>query len=166
MTNRVPPPGPLVRDASSPFAQHAAGYLFSRGRWLATVVLEIALGLFFLLAPHLTLGILGAEDSPSMAALFQIYGAILMQRGITQQIFYRRRDLQLFRRFLWTGYPFSVGSTVVLTYAMTQGLMSPLIGWIVVAAFAWDIVDNSVILWATRGLVTVPLVPEELPHRV
>jgi hypothetical protein len=141
-------------SAAGAFERWAAEYMFSPFRWLGTVVLECALGTFFLVAPWMTLDLLGAEGSSTAAVLFQIYGALLIHRGLTQQVFYRQRDLRLFRRLLWASFPFSIGSTLVLGLGVHAGLMSPLVGWIVVATFAFEIVDNGVLLWATRRLVT------------
>ncbi|MFN0058675.1 MAG: hypothetical protein ACKVX7_09495 [Planctomycetota bacterium] len=130
----------------------AVRLLFSTYRWLGTVVLECGLGLFFLCAPRLTLEILEVPDSIYTAAVFQLYGVLLLHRGLVQQILCRRRDVELFRKFLFASLPFSAGSTIVLGYCVLEGMMGALVGWAVVATFVIEIIDNSLILYFTRAI--------------
>ena len=91
-----------------------------------------------------------------MAPLFQLYGVLLLNRGLVQQILRSRRDLDLFRKFLYASLPFSIGSTVVLMYAVLQGLMGTLVGLIVMAPFLIEVVGKAAILYLTREVETTP----------
>ncbi len=137
-------------DAYDGAARYAVQMLFSKFRWLGTAVLECTLGTMFLVAPGLTLQTLESEHTASMEVMFRLYGALLIHRGLVQQIFYRARDVAQFRKLLWASLPFSIGSTVVLSAAVVNGLMAPLVGWIVVATFVIEVIDNGSILALTR----------------
>jgi hypothetical protein len=129
----------------------ATQFLYSRFRWIGTFGLECFLGILFLTNPQLTLRILGAENTASMAAMFQLYGAVILHRGLVQQILYSRRDLALFRHFLLASLPFSIGSAVVLSQTILAGLMNQLVGWLVVMTFVVEVIDNVALYYLTKS---------------
>lgn len=120
-------------------------------RWFTTVLVQVALGLWFVVAPAHTLEVIWVPYSPQTALLFQLYGAILINRGLLEQYVRSRLDLPLIYAMMITSIPFEVISTVALIYACLGELMNPWIGWVWMILFAASAVQHAVIVvWHLR----------------
>lgn len=128
-------------------ADRIAIKMFSaKPRWITTVGLELFLGAFFLAFPTTTMRTLDVPETVHMGILFQLYGALLLSRGVMEQLVRNRLDLWLIRAYMISTFPFGIGSGVLLAYASVRGLMNPWIGWIWAFMFAAEIVEFTVAL--------------------
>jgi low temperature requirement protein LtrA len=110
-------------------------------RWFTTVGLQGSLGLFFLFFPGATMAILWVPDSAHTGAVFQLYGALLLYRAVAEQLVRRRLDPEYCRNYMTATIPFSIGSSVVLTYASVKGLMNYWIGAVWIAMFVLELCE-------------------------
>lgn len=108
-------------------------------RWFTTVGLQGFLGVFFLLLPGPTMSILWVPDSAHTGAVFQLYGALLLYRAVSEQQVRRRLDPVWCRNYMIATIPFSIGSSVVLTYASIKGLMNYWIGGVWIVMFVLEL---------------------------
>lgn len=143
MTAEAPPP-PTLGAADT----LALKMFTSRARWWTTVGLQAGLGLFFLFLPGQTVSLLGVTDIVETRTLFSLYGALLLHRAVMEQFVRSARDPAWIRRYMWSTYPFGIGSSVVLGWASVMGLMNPVIGWIWVALFVAELLEFT---WVLNG---------------
>jgi len=126
-------------------------WLVSRTRWWVDVVLEATIGAVFLLAPWATMDVLGIRPAPETAALFRLYGILVICRGFYHHALFRTPDPRVHRRSLYADLFFAVASGVVLTQATLEGLAGPNAWW-VVGLFAVEAVTFAAMTVALRGL--------------
>jgi hypothetical protein len=132
------------------------GWLFSRGRWVQEVAVEAGVGIFFLIAPYLTMDLLGIRPSPEAAALFRLYGAILMARGLLHHATFGIPQPRVVSRSLVADLVFSVLSACVLTWAILDGLAGEA-GWAVVTLFVAEAILTGTALIVLRSVTTLEL---------
>jgi hypothetical protein len=124
-------------------------WVFSRARWGVDVLLEAAIGAFFLLAPWATLELLEARPSPEAATLFRLYGVVMITRALAHRAAFGVPDPAVQRRVLHGDLFFSTASAVVLGGASAAGLTGAA-GWGVVAFFALEAVGHASVLAGLR----------------
>ncbi len=110
-------------------------WVFSRFRWVNSVLLEIGFGLFFLLAPGLTMDILGIRASPEAATLLRFYGVAVASRGLLHHVAFGIPSTHVVRRGLLADIAFALPSALILVFAIRSGLAGPA-AWAVVALFS------------------------------
>ena len=118
----------------------------SKARWWTTVGLQTGLGLFFLFLPGQTVRLLEVTDIIETRALFALYGALLLHRAAMEQFVRSAADPAWIRRYMWSTFPFGIGSSVVLGWASTMGHMNPIIGWIWVVMFVAELLEFTWVL--------------------
>jgi hypothetical protein len=119
-------------------------------RWFTTVGLQAFLGFFFILFPGWTMAILWVPDSVYTGTVFQLYGSLLLYRATAEQLVRTKLDPEFCRFYMIATVPFSVGSSIVLSYACIAGLMNYWIGWIWVAMFIAELLEFLYALGKSR----------------
>jgi hypothetical protein len=132
------------------------GWLFSPGRWLQEVAVEIGVGIFFLAAPGLTIDILEIRPSAEAAALFRLYGSMLVARGLLHHASFGVPARRVVLRSLVADLAFSVPSACVLTAAILGGLASGA-AWAVVTLFVAEATLTGTALIVLRSVTDLEL---------
>jgi len=111
-------------------ADRAAVRLYNKPmRWFTTVGLQGVLGLWFTLAPAHLLSLIDLPYNAPMAALFQLYGALLLSRTVMEQYVRSRLDPEWIHTYIIASLPFELLSTAILTYVCIQQMMNLWVGW-------------------------------------
>ena len=134
----------------------------ARSRWYTTVGLEMLRGLLLLFLPYAALGLMGIEQTATAAALFRLYGSLLIFRGILEQYLRIRQDVFWMRAFLVASLPFNLFSGLVFAQASLEGLMSGWAGWTLAVLCVTEFVEFCIALYRSggvRALVPVPAAP-------
>jgi hypothetical protein len=132
-------------------ADRAAVKLYNKPlRWFTTVGLQGILGLWFLVAPAHTLAVIWVPYSPPMAALFQLYGAMMISRTVMEQYVRSRLNVEWIHVYIIASLPFELISTGVLLYVCLAKLMNPWIGWFWLVMFLSSAAQHAYI--AIRAL--------------
>jgi hypothetical protein len=126
-------------------------WVFSRGRWIHEVLVESAFGVVFLAAPYVTMAVLEIRPSPEAAALFRLYGIVLVARGILRHATFGVPAPEVVRRSLAGDLAFTFPGAAVLVLAIRDGLAGPAT-WAVVALFVGE---GVLALVALAGLWSV-----------
>lgn len=147
---RLPPAGEAMQEAG-PLRRLLLRWVFSRVRWINAVLAESALGLVFLLAPDLTVSVLGIRPSPEAAALFRLYGIGLVSRGLLHRAAFGIPEPRVVLRGLVADIAFALPSAAVLVFAIRHGLA----GSATWAAAALLTTEGALELAALAGLYSV-----------
>jgi len=117
-------------DSSLSPADRGAVRLYNKPlRWFTTVGLQGLLGVWFVLAPANMLALIDVPYTAQMAAVFQLYGALLLSRTVMEQYVRSRLEPEWIHAYILASLPFEVLSTVVLIWVCLEDLMNPWVGW-------------------------------------
>jgi hypothetical protein len=123
----------------------------------------VGVGTFFVAAPHLTMDVLAIRPSAEAAALFRLYGVLLIARGLLRHAVLGVRDPRVIRRGLAADLAFSLPSALLLMAAIRSGLAGGTTWW-VVALFLAEVVMALAMLVALGGAKREPP-PQPSPGR-
>jgi hypothetical protein len=124
--------------------------VFSRARWRIDVLTEAAFGAFFLVAPGATIELLEIRPSEEAAALFRLYGVLLITRALGHRAAFGVPDPVEQRRVVQGDVFFAAMTALVLGRAAMAGLTGTA-GWTLVALFAAELVWHAAVLAGLRG---------------
>ena len=126
-------------------------WVYSRGRWIQKVPVEIAFGALFLFFPHMAINILEIRPSPEVEALFRLYGTVTIARGILHHCAFTmtRPDLVKFGHL--ADLVFALPSAIILITAVDAGLAGS-VTWAIIALFS---VETIAALIGIAGLWNV-----------
>jgi hypothetical protein len=103
--------------------------LFSnRLRWFTTVGLQGGLALLFIFSPSTTMEWFRVPPSVELGIVYQLYGAILLNRAILEQYVRSARDPAWMRRYIVASFPFNLSLAYFMGYAAWCGLMNFWVG--------------------------------------
>jgi hypothetical protein len=115
------------------------------------VLTVAAFGALFLAAPWATMSVLEIRPSAEAAALFRLYGVLLITRALAHRAAFGVPDPVVQRRVLQSDVVFAAGSALVLGRAAIAGLTGS-VGWAVVALFAAELVWHASVLAGLRSV--------------
>jgi hypothetical protein len=112
------------------------------------VLVGAAFGAFFLGAPGVALRILEIRPSAEAAALFQLYGTLLIARALAHRALFRIPDPTVQRR-MSTGDVFYSGVTALLLGRAVLAGLAGSAAWAAVAIFTAELALHA---WVRAGL--------------
>lgn len=113
--------------------------------------MSISFGVFFLVAPHLTMDLLAVRASPEAAILFRLYGIAVAARGVLRHAAFRVPEPRIVLRALMADLAYALPSALVLIFAIGEELAGG-VTWAVVALFGFE---SMMALTALAGLWSV-----------
>ena len=125
-------------------------YSTSKLRWCTTVGLELLIGVLFFFTPGFMMSLLDVPYTRHVQIMFQLYGALMLHAGACLQIVRMRRDAWMTRAFLIASYPFTVGTVVILGYAVLQGEVNRITGGAMAGVLLAEVIEDTLVLLRSR----------------
>jgi hypothetical protein len=126
-------------------------WVFSRMRWVHTVLAVACFGLLFFLAPHATMDFLGVEKSEETAVLFRLLGTLLTARAISNHAEFDVPEPRLILHGFLADLLFTGVGAGVLSLATLNGLAGPTT-WLVVGFLAVEAAGFAMSYAGLRGV--------------
>jgi hypothetical protein len=126
-------------------------WVFSRPRWVHSVLVVVTFGLVFLLAPNATMDFLGVEKSEETAVLFRLLGALLLARAVSNHAEFGVPEPRLVLHGTLADLLFTAVGAGVLSMAVFNGLAGSTT-WLVVGLLVFEAAVFAISYAGLRGV--------------